>query len=239
MLEYSSDLFDRGSVAALGERLVRLLEGAVAAPDRSIGALPILSGAERETIVSVWNATARAVAPATLPALFAAQALRTPDAVAVVFEDRRLSYAELEAHANRLAHRLRALGVGPETVVGLCVERSPEMVIGLHRHPQGGRRLSAARPRLPGGAAVVHALGCRRRRAGDAAGGADRRLPARGQPSRSAQPGTAAFASCGSTPTGPSWRASPRSRRRSSSTPATRPTSSTPRAPPEPQKPSS
>ena len=68
---------------------------------------------------------------ATLPALFAAQAARTPDAVAVVFEDRTLSYAALDAHANRLAHHLQSLGVGPETVVGLCVERSPEMVIGL------------------------------------------------------------------------------------------------------------
>ena len=67
----------------------------------------------------------------TLPQLFSAQAARTPDAVAVVFEDRRLRYAELEAHANQLAHHLRGRGVGPETVVGLCVERSPEMVIGL------------------------------------------------------------------------------------------------------------
>ena len=72
-----------------------------------------------------------AVPPLTLPALFAAQAARTPDAVAVVFEDRTLTYAALDAHANRLAHHLQSLGVGPETVVGLCVERSPEMVIGL------------------------------------------------------------------------------------------------------------
>ena len=83
------------------------------------------------TILSLWNASEHAVAPSTLPALFAAQASRTPDAVAVVYEDRRLSYAALEAHSNQLAHHLRGLGVGPETVVGLCVERSVEMVIGL------------------------------------------------------------------------------------------------------------
>ena len=67
----------------------------------------------------------------TVPELFAAQAARTPDAAAVMFEDRALSYAALDAHANRLAHHLQSLGVGPETVVGLCVERSPEMLIGL------------------------------------------------------------------------------------------------------------
>ena len=66
-----------------------------------------------------------------MPELFAAQAARTPDAAAVIFEDRALSYAALDAHANRLAHHLHSLGVGPETVVGLCVERSPEMLIGL------------------------------------------------------------------------------------------------------------
>ena len=82
-------------------------------------------------IVEEWNATARAVGPATLPELFAAQARATPDAVAAVYADRELSYAALDAHANRLAHHLRARGVGPETVVGLCVDRSLEMVIGL------------------------------------------------------------------------------------------------------------
>ena len=131
VLEYSSDLFDRGSVLALGERLLRLLEGAVSGPERAIGSLEILSGSERRRILSLWNASEHAVAPSTLPALFAAQAQRTPDAVAVVYEERRLSYAALEAHSNQLAHHLRGLGVGPETVVGLCVERSVEMVIGL------------------------------------------------------------------------------------------------------------
>jgi len=71
------------------------------------------------------------VPAATLPALFAAQVARTPAATAVVFEDQRLSYGELDAHANQLAHHLRALGVGPEVVVGLCVERSLEMLIAL------------------------------------------------------------------------------------------------------------
>ncbi|MGA9033189.1 MAG: condensation domain-containing protein, partial [Sulfuricaulis sp.] len=131
VLEYSSDLFDRASVAALGDRLVRLLEGAVSWPERAIGSLEILEASERRTILSLWNASAHAVGASTLPALFAAQAERTPDAVAVVYEERRLSYAALEAHSNQLAHHLRGLGVGPETVVGLCVERSPEMVIGL------------------------------------------------------------------------------------------------------------
>ena len=168
-LDYRPDLFDRASVVAIGERLVRLLSGAVAAPDRAIGLLPVLSGAERAAVLEVWNATGRAVAAGTLPELFAAQAARTPEAVAVVYEERRLSYAALEAHANRLAHRLRGLGVGPDVLVGLCVERSPEMVIGL-LYVESGRRLSAARPRLPGGAARRHALRCRGQRAGDAAG---------------------------------------------------------------------
>ncbi|MEK6230027.1 MAG: condensation domain-containing protein, partial [Actinomycetota bacterium] len=130
-LEYASDLFDRSSVAALAGRLVRLLEAAVAAPELAIGRLEVLAPAERVRIVEEWNATSRAVGSATLPELFAAQARATPDAVAAVYADRELSYAALDAHANQLAHHLRARGVGPETVVGLCVERSLEMVIGL------------------------------------------------------------------------------------------------------------
>ena len=130
-LEYASDLFDRSSVEAIAGRLVRLLEGAVADPARSIGKLDILGAAERHTILRDWNATARAVAGATLPELFAAQVARTPDADAVVFEDERLSYGELDARSSRLAHHLRALGVGPEVVVGLCIERSPAMLVGL------------------------------------------------------------------------------------------------------------
>ena len=130
-LSYRPDLFDRSTVEGMAARLVRVLEGAVASPDRRIGELEILAGEERRRLLVEWNATARAVPSGTLPSLFAEQVARTPSAVAVVFEDRRLSYRELDERSSRLAHHLRGLGVGPEVVVGLCVERSPEMLVGL------------------------------------------------------------------------------------------------------------
>src|SRR5262249_19257571 len=108
-----------------------LLEAAVAAPEVAIGRLDILSAGERRTILQEWNATERALPAATLPQLFAAQAAATPDAVAVVFEGEQLSYGELEVRANQLAHHLRALGVGAESVVGVCLERSLELVVAL------------------------------------------------------------------------------------------------------------
>ena len=130
-LDYRPDLFDRASIEALGERLLRLLEAAVTEPDRAIGRLDILGAAERQTILRDWNDTVQPIASATVAELFAAQAVRTPEAVAVVFEEQQLTYRQLEERANRLAHHLRGLGVGPEVVVGLCVERSLQMVVGL------------------------------------------------------------------------------------------------------------
>ena len=130
-IEYASDLFDRASVEALAGRLVRVLEAAVAQPERALGRLEILGSEERETILRGWNATSHGVSAASLPELFAAQAARCPAAVAVVFEAQELSYGELERRANRLAHYLRARGVGPETVVGLCLGRSLELIVGL------------------------------------------------------------------------------------------------------------
>src|SRR4029079_14216386 len=111
-------------------RFLRLLE-AIADADRPLGNLAILDAAERDTILRVWNDTAEASSAVTFPELFAAQAARTPDAVAVMFEDRTLSYAALDAQANRLANHLQSLVVCPEDIVGLCVERSLETVIGL------------------------------------------------------------------------------------------------------------
>ena len=103
----------------------------MAEPDRAIGSLDILSADERHTILTAWNDTARTIPHTTIPELFAQQAARTPDAVALVFDDATLSYRELDTRSNQLAHHLRTLGAGPETIVGLCVERSFDMVIAL------------------------------------------------------------------------------------------------------------
>ena len=119
----------RSERAAVG--LVRLLEAAVAAPDEPLHRLGVLDADERHTLLESFNATAHEVPNATLPALFEAQVARTPDAIAVVFGEQALSYAELNARANQLAHHLIGLGVGPEALVGIALERSIEMVVGL------------------------------------------------------------------------------------------------------------
>src|SRR5262249_32977169 len=131
VMEYASDLFERASVEVLAARLVRLLEAAVAAPEGAVGRLDILSAWGRRALLGGWEGAARALGAAAVAPLFAAQAAKTPDAVAVVFGDEQLSYGELEVRANQLAHHLRALGVGAESVVGVCLERSLELVVSL------------------------------------------------------------------------------------------------------------
>ncbi len=132
MARYSTDLWDAPSVARMAERFERLLRGALAAPDAPVSGLPLLDGAERERVLREWNATERPY-PAGLRVhdLFAAQAARTPDAVAVSWRGERTTYAELERRANRVAGALRARGVGPETRVGVCMSRTPELVAAL------------------------------------------------------------------------------------------------------------
>ena len=111
------------------EGLVEALEQAPQTPMRTIDILP---RDERHRLLVEWNDTAVDYPQdRLLHELFEDQAARAPEAVALVFEGARLSYGELNARANRLAHRLRAQGVGPETIVGLCVERSFEMIVGL------------------------------------------------------------------------------------------------------------
>ncbi len=130
--EYATDLFEGSTVARIASHFRTLLEGVVADPDLPLGELPLLPARERRQLLEEWNATAAAYPrDKCLHELFAEQAARTPDAVALVYEDSELSYGELDRRSNQLAHYLRGLGVGPETVVGLCVERSLEMVVGL------------------------------------------------------------------------------------------------------------
>ncbi len=130
--EYSTDLFERSTAERLLGHYLTLLEGVVARPDAPISHLPLLPEAERQRVLKDWNDTAVAhPKDATLTSLIEAQVARTPDAVALEFEGRRLTYRELDARANQLAHALRRHGVGPEVRVGLCVERSLELVVGL------------------------------------------------------------------------------------------------------------
>ena len=110
----------------------KLLEGIVGDPDRQLSDLPLLSEDERQQIVVDWNRTEQSYpSDRCIHELIERQVERTPEAIAVVFEGRRLTYRQLNDRANQLAYRLRKLGVGPDSLVGVCVERSLEMVIGL------------------------------------------------------------------------------------------------------------
>ncbi|RKH50279.1 non-ribosomal peptide synthetase [Corallococcus llansteffanensis] len=128
--EYNTALFEEATVARMAEHYTRLLEAAVAEFERPLSRLPLLSTEERQRLLETWNDT-RADFPrdASLPALFEEQVVRAPDAIAVEFEGRRLTYAELDLRANQLAHHLRRLGVDVGTLVGLCTGRSLEMVV--------------------------------------------------------------------------------------------------------------
>ncbi|WP_141753466.1 AMP-binding protein, partial [Duganella sp. HH101] len=110
----------------------RLVEAIVANPERRIQDLDMLDDAERRQLLVEWNDTARDYGAASMmPALFEERAAASPDRVALEYDNVSLTYGELNARANRLAHHLRTLGVGPDVLVGLCVERSLEMMVGL------------------------------------------------------------------------------------------------------------
>jgi len=136
-LEYATDLFDRSTMEAMAQRLVRVLEAVVSDPEQAIGQIEILDEAERRQILEEWNATeaeypaARSRREKRVHELFEELVERSPDAVALVYEDEQVSYGELNARANRLAHHLRGMGVGPDMRVAICMERSIEMVVGV------------------------------------------------------------------------------------------------------------
>jgi amino acid adenylation domain-containing protein len=129
-LEYNTDLFDPATAGRMAGHWVNLLRSAVAEPDHEVAALPMLSDAERDLVVRRWNDTSSAYPrDRCVHQLFEEQAAAMPGAVAVTWDGRDLTYAELNHRANRLAHHLRALGVGPEVLVGVCLERSPDMLV--------------------------------------------------------------------------------------------------------------
>ncbi|MFI9333100.1 condensation domain-containing protein, partial [Kitasatospora sp. NPDC052868] len=128
---FATDLFDHATVEAVAQRFVRVLEAVAADPEQPVSRIEILDADERRQLLTEWNDTAQDLPAATLPELFHAQVNRTPDATALVFGDTELTYAELNARANRLAHLLTEHGVRPETLVGVHLERSTDLVISL------------------------------------------------------------------------------------------------------------
>lgn len=130
--EYNTDLFDERTIERLARNFQTLIGEIVANPARRISELPLVAEAERRRTLVEWNETRSAYdSYASIHELVESQAERTPDAVAVVFGDQELTYRELNARANRLAHYLRECGVGTDDLVGVCIERSVEMVVGL------------------------------------------------------------------------------------------------------------
>ncbi|MFG3056989.1 condensation domain-containing protein, partial [Kitasatospora sp. NPDC048239] len=128
---FATDLFDHATVEAVAQRFTRVLEAVAADPEQPVSRIEILDQAERRQLLTEWNDTAQDLPAATLPELFQAQVTRTPDATALVFGDTELTYAELNERANRLAHLLTEHGVRPETLVGVHMERSTDLVISL------------------------------------------------------------------------------------------------------------
>ncbi|APR77526.1 Malonyl CoA-acyl carrier protein transacylase [Minicystis rosea] len=130
-IEHNSDLYDATTIDRMVAHFTVVLESIVAAPDQPIGLLPILPEAEKTAILGAGRAEVTHAPGLTLHQRFEAQVDRTPDAPAVRFEGRCLSYRELDARGNQLAHVLRRAGVGPNVLVGLCVERSIDLVVAL------------------------------------------------------------------------------------------------------------
>jgi amino acid adenylation domain-containing protein len=131
VLEYNSDLFERGTIRRMLRNVQRALEQVTADPDVRLSDLELLDAAERGQVLRDWNDTARMYSTSSVHELFTRHARVSPDAVALLHAGGSLTYGALEHRANALARRLRTLGVGPEVSVGLCVDRTPELLVGV------------------------------------------------------------------------------------------------------------
>ncbi|MFI5647209.1 amino acid adenylation domain-containing protein [Kitasatospora sp. NPDC051705] len=129
LLSYDPALYDRARAEALADQLAVLLGSMPSAPEQRVGDVPMLSLRARDRVLYEWNDTGTPGSDACLHELFAEQVRLTPDAEAVVFEDTSLTYAQLDARANRLAQHLVGQGIGPETVVAICLDRGPDTVV--------------------------------------------------------------------------------------------------------------
>ncbi|WJE01554.1 non-ribosomal peptide synthase/polyketide synthase [Streptomyces antimycoticus] len=148
-VEYNTDLFDAATVERMARQLRLLLEAVAADPGLRVGELPLLTTEERRTVLEEWNDTALAVADTTFPRLFEEQAARTPGATALVASDTTYDFAGLGARANRLAHHLIALGVGPEKVVAVRLPRTADLMVALLAVLKSGGTHLYVDPELP------------------------------------------------------------------------------------------
>ena len=131
-LVYATDLFDESSAKSIGKRLISVLEAMVADPSVRVGDVDMFDSGERSLVLESWNGTAHEVADVSLVDVFDAQVEASPDAVAVSFEGVSLSYAEFDSRVNRLARYLVSVGVGPESLVGVAVRRSVDLLVAVY-----------------------------------------------------------------------------------------------------------
>ncbi|SNR95020.1 nonribosomal peptide synthetase DhbF, partial [Streptosporangium subroseum] len=154
---FAADLFDRATVEVLVERFVRVLAASAADPDVQVDAIDVLGEVERRRVLIEWNDTARDVPARTLPELFQTQAARTPDATAVIHDQTQVTYAELNARANRLAHLLIARGAGPEHLIAVALPRSIDLITAILAVAKAGAAYLPIDPDHPAGR-IAHIL---------------------------------------------------------------------------------
>jgi amino acid adenylation domain-containing protein len=149
--EYNTDLFDAVRVERFLRHFEQVLTGALARPERPLREIPLLSPGERERLLGEWNAVSQSVPELCFHRLFEEQVRRTPERVALVQGPRKLSYGELNARANQLAHRLRALGAGPGRHVAVCLPRSVDAIVALYAIVKTGAAYTPVDPNYPPG----------------------------------------------------------------------------------------